>query len=389
MEPSYLYNALNQRIQTVVASAPRNIVFNAAGQRVTIWNANTGAQTQGQYYWGGKPVAFYSGGSAHFQHQDWLGTERLRTTYNGGVEGTFRSLPFGDGLTTIYSGTDTDAHHFATVDHDYEDETDHAQFRQYSEAQWHWLAPDPYNGSYDASNPQSFNRYAYALNNPLSNIDPSGLYCDWDGGPPDDEPVDGGATYQDCVGQGGTWVDVTTVTVVASAPADDPGITIEDGEQIYPVIINPGSGGGAPSNAGCQVGPLNLSQNIQVAKSLAGQFWSGLLDGASPGGAASAGAAAGTYVGLVQTGGAWDPKNGPGGPTPANVAAGNINFGATCSQFGFNTWLGGQVCQYGAGIYGKRTGNYGSPLFSPSHGDWPSDNQQIQQGLAIARKGGC
>jgi hypothetical protein len=109
----------------------------------------------------------------------------------------------------------------------------------------------------------------------------------------------------------------------------------------------------------------------------------------SIGGAISAGVGAGTFVGLVRTGGAWDPKNGPGGPTPVNVAAGNVNFGATCSQFGFNTWLGGQVCQYGAGIYGKLKGDYGSPLISPYHGDIPSDNQQIQQGLAIAKKGGC
>ena len=144
----------------------------------------------------------------------------------------------------------------------------------------------------------------------------------------------------------------------------------------------------APNKPGCQAGPLNLSQNIQTAKPLSGQLWSGLLDGASPGGAASAGAAAGTYVGLVQTGGAWDPKTWDGA-TPTNVAAGNINFGATCSQFGFNTWLGGQVCQFGAGIYGKLTGNYGSPIFSQYHGDWPSDNMQIRQGLAIAKKGGC
>jgi RHS repeat-associated protein len=171
---SYQYNALNQRVETTVSGAPQNFVYNAAGQRVTIWNANTGAQTQGQYYWGGKRVAFYSGGSAHFQHQDWMGTERARTTYNGGVEGTFASLPFGDGLTTV-SGTDLDAYHFATVDHDYEDETDHAQFRQYSEAQGHWFSPDPYGGSYDFSNPQSFNRYGYSLNNPLSAVDPSGL----------------------------------------------------------------------------------------------------------------------------------------------------------------------------------------------------------------------
>jgi RHS repeat-associated protein len=107
------------------------------------------------------------------RRQDWQGTERVRTTYNGGVEGSFSSLPFGDGFAP--SGSDTDANHYATLDHDTESDTEHAEFRQYSSAQGHWLAADPYDGSYDASNPQSFNRYNYAGNNPLSSVDSQGL----------------------------------------------------------------------------------------------------------------------------------------------------------------------------------------------------------------------
>jgi RHS repeat-associated protein len=89
------------------------------------------------------------------------------------MEGAFTSLPFGDAQAT--SGADYDAYHFAALDHDYESGTDHAQFRQYNNAQGRWLSPDPYRGSYDVSNPQSMNRYAYVVNNPLANIDPSGL----------------------------------------------------------------------------------------------------------------------------------------------------------------------------------------------------------------------
>lgn len=165
-------------MRTTVGSAVTEFVFNAGGQRASEWNASTHAQLKGHYYWGSKPVAYYTtasdGGAAlHFEHQDWLGTERMRTAYNGSVEGSYASLPYGDGQTT--SGTDTDANHFAMLDFDTETDTDHAQFRQYSPTEGRWLRPDPYSGSYHFRNPQSLNRYVYAMNNPLSKIDPSGL----------------------------------------------------------------------------------------------------------------------------------------------------------------------------------------------------------------------
>jgi len=114
--------------------------------------------------------------STRFEHQDWLGTERLRTTYNGAVEGSYTSLPFGDAYAA--SGSDADPYHYAQLDYDSETNSDHAQFRQYSSTQGRWMRPDPYYGSYDYSNPQSFNRYAYIAGNPLSGADPSGLECD-------------------------------------------------------------------------------------------------------------------------------------------------------------------------------------------------------------------
>ena len=82
---SYVYNALNQRVRSTVGSAITEYVFNANGQRVSVWNGSTKAQFRGQYYWGGTPVAFYAtgtGAALHFQHQDWLGTERMRTSYS-------------------------------------------------------------------------------------------------------------------------------------------------------------------------------------------------------------------------------------------------------------------------------------------------------------------
>ena len=211
----YYYNALNQRVRADVGGTSREYVFNLSGQRVSIWDGNTHGQVQGQYYWGSRPVAFYSGGSLHFQHQDWLGTERIRTNYSGATEASFASLPFGDSFSS--SGSDNDPYHFAQLDHDTESNTDHAQFRNYSSTQGRWLSPDPYSGSYDPSNPQSFNRYAYVMNNPLSLVDPSGL-ASWCGN-------DGTDGNEGCDSNGDGNID-TSFSVTASGSQPPPPGTV-------------------------------------------------------------------------------------------------------------------------------------------------------------------
>jgi len=178
---TYAYDAFNHREQSVVGGTNTQFVIGLNGQRQSSWNGSSSTPTllSAITYWNGRPVSYYNG-STHFQHQDVLGTERLRTASDGTVEGSYQSLAFGDGFSAL--GTDNDPSHFAQLDHDAESYTEHAQFRQYSSTQGRWMSPDPYNGSYDPSNPQSFNRYAYGANNPLSNTDPTGLYvidCTW------------------------------------------------------------------------------------------------------------------------------------------------------------------------------------------------------------------
>lgn len=169
----YTYDALNERVQTLIGSYKTEYLFNRGGQRLSVWNGTNNTLYRSQYYWGSTPISFYNG-QTYFQHQDWLGTERMRTGYNGSVAATFTSLPFGDALTTTL-GSDVDGYHFAGLDRDIETGSDHAQFRQYTSTQGRWMSPDPYGGSYDFTNPESFNRYAYAFDNPLSYTDVLGL----------------------------------------------------------------------------------------------------------------------------------------------------------------------------------------------------------------------
>jgi RHS repeat-associated protein len=54
----------------------------------------------------------------------------------------------------------------------------HFGAREYAKTQGRWLSPDPAGlAAVDPSNPPTWNRYAYVMNNPLSYIDPTGLAC--------------------------------------------------------------------------------------------------------------------------------------------------------------------------------------------------------------------
>ncbi len=155
--------------------------YDYAGQRTSSWLVSNNSGTEGRIYWDGAEIAYRSNdGTTYFDHKDWIGTERMRTNSTGAIASSYVSLPWGDGYTAtvLQSGGDQDSLHFGQLDHDAESSTEHAQFRQYSSIQGRWMSPDPYGGSYDMTNPQSMNRYAYVLNSPLSGVDPSGLDCE-------------------------------------------------------------------------------------------------------------------------------------------------------------------------------------------------------------------
>jgi RHS repeat-associated protein len=174
----YVYDAFNRRVHVQTASATTEYTYDYAGRRISSWLSPNNTGTEGRIYWGRQQFAYRSSdGTTYFDHQDTLGTERMRTDFGAGSGASFTSLPWGDGYTATInlSGGSQDNEHFAGLERDAESGTEHAQFRNYASVQGRWLAPDSYLGSYDLINPQSMNRYAYVLNNPASFIDPLGL----------------------------------------------------------------------------------------------------------------------------------------------------------------------------------------------------------------------
>jgi RHS repeat-associated protein len=96
----------------------------------------------------------------------------VQTDYQGVVEQTCTNLPYGNGETCT---GDPSGYLFAGLEQGDNPGLENAMFRQYASAFGQWTTPDPYGGSYDWSNPQSLNRYAYVGGSPLAMRDPSGL----------------------------------------------------------------------------------------------------------------------------------------------------------------------------------------------------------------------
>ncbi len=99
-------------------------------------------------------------------------TPWVNQTQSGNVLGTNLLAPYGQ---VMPPSSTNDPYVYANLFQDTEYGGDDAWYRNYSAEQTRWLRPDPYNGSYDLNNPQSFNRYVYVNGNPLNYVDPSGL----------------------------------------------------------------------------------------------------------------------------------------------------------------------------------------------------------------------
>ena len=84
----------------------------------------------------------------------------------------------GRATTQGYSAVDNVRQKFDGYERDAETNLDYAQARYYASAAGRFTSVDPLAASARLTNPQSFNRYSYALNNPLRYTDPSGMDTD-------------------------------------------------------------------------------------------------------------------------------------------------------------------------------------------------------------------
>ncbi|MGA8863366.1 MAG: RHS repeat-associated core domain-containing protein, partial [Gallionella sp.] len=117
---------------------------------------------------------YTSAGLAYYRHSDHLGSSRLATDTTQHMYSSTAYAPFGE----PYDEAGTTDRSFTGKDEDTTSGMYDFLERRYNPTAGRWLSPDPAGlGAVDPTNPQTWNRYAYVMNNPLGLIDLIGEEC--------------------------------------------------------------------------------------------------------------------------------------------------------------------------------------------------------------------
>ena len=192
----------------------RQFIFNGDNKQVQVKDIDNSNQATGTYFYDGEgkrvkkvteqetTVFVYSSGKliaeystqlaaephVNYTTTDHLGSPRIITDELGQVKSRRDFMPFGEDIFATVGARSNAALHYSTstddlrqkftgYQKDSETSLDFAEARMYENRFGRFTAVDPFLASGKSSNPQTFNRYNYVINNPLRLCDPNGL--DW------------------------------------------------------------------------------------------------------------------------------------------------------------------------------------------------------------------
>jgi RHS repeat-associated protein len=142
------------------------------GGQVVAEITGSGTWQRGYVYLGGAVLAVQQGG-VYWMHQDPIVKSKRVTDGSGAIVSTVELDPWG-GETSRSSNEAFQPRKFTTYIRD-SIASDDAMHRRYNRWWGRFEQPDPYEGSYNLADPQSFNRYSYTQNDPVNFTDPTGL----------------------------------------------------------------------------------------------------------------------------------------------------------------------------------------------------------------------
>jgi len=181
---TFAYDAENRLVSSTLNSVTTTYAYDGEGRRVK--KTTGGSAVIFVYDAFGRLAAEYGGTAeavgTEYLTADHLGSTRLITSSAGAERRCLDYLPFGepmtqgmDGRGSCYANANEPRVKFTGKERDQETGLDYFGARYFSGAQGRFTSPDPENANAMASDPQSWNMYAYGRNNPLSYVDPDGL----------------------------------------------------------------------------------------------------------------------------------------------------------------------------------------------------------------------
>ena len=173
---TYTYDADGNRVEKSGGSVSTLYWYGAPG---IIAESDLSGTLKSEYvFFNGKRLARIDllSNTVHYYLSDHLNSTSMVISGTGAVEDESDYSPFGTEYVLVSSGLNH--YKFTGKERDTESQLDYFGARYYSNVTGRFITPDPLLNSGRPWDPQTWNRYGYAHNNPLSYVDPSGFY-DW------------------------------------------------------------------------------------------------------------------------------------------------------------------------------------------------------------------
>jgi RHS repeat-associated protein len=168
---TYQYSSGGERIRKNTAAGSTEYVY-FGGNAIAERNVSTGGWTNYIFFNGKRLVRRDPSGAVHYYLGDHLGSTSIVVSASGAIENESEFYPFGGELQ--FSAADSANHYkFTGKERDSESGLDYFGARYNASSMGRFMTPDSPSYS-NSKNPQSWNLYAYSLNNPVSFRDADG-----------------------------------------------------------------------------------------------------------------------------------------------------------------------------------------------------------------------
>jgi RHS repeat-associated protein len=179
---AYAYDGAGRRVKKLLGETTR-FIYDTSGELIAEFNASSGNLAKEYVSGAGMMAVIDPSAGTRYSTVDHLGSPRVVTNSSGAIVSRHDYRPFGVELVTEsgrttglgYGASDGVRDKFTGYERDSETGLDFAQARYYASTQGRFTSSDPLMASGATVNPKTWNRYAYALNNPLRFTDPTGL----------------------------------------------------------------------------------------------------------------------------------------------------------------------------------------------------------------------